>query len=163
MHTDRHTCRHTSRHTWEKCVISTLLARQQPALGSNLRSRSREEMLTGLKRVLSLSASVCREEMSTVGQDTRTNSSTMSQSVCLGLRLSRSVSLCLFRSVCLGVSVSNPSVEQDTRPNTPTMSIMQCPPGRACIGDLDNAVSPRPAQTASPTFGTVFVHLSKPL
>ena len=32
MHTDRHTRRHTSRHTWEKCVISTLPARQQPAL-----------------------------------------------------------------------------------------------------------------------------------
>ena len=36
MDTDIHTCKHTSRHTWEKCVISTLPARQQLALAEQL-------------------------------------------------------------------------------------------------------------------------------
>ena len=82
MHTDIHTCKHTARHAWEKCVISTLPARQQPALAepgtSNLCSRSREEMLTGPKReeafrygpiCLGLSFSVCQS----VGLESRSS------------------------------------------------------------------------------------------
>ena len=65
----------------------------------------------------------------------------LSRSVCLfrSVCLGQSVSVCLFRSasICLSRSVSlSVSVGQDTRTNTPAMSIVQCPPG--CIAGIAN-------------------------
>ena len=127
-------------------------------------SRSREEMLTGLKceetlcygpiespafspRVLSpcvclglvglsvfVSDSVCLSRSVCFGQSVSLG---LSRSICLG----PSVFVCLSRSAHLGLSVCV-SLGQDTRTNTPTMSIVQCPPCCAYDGGVDNASSP---------------------
>ena len=66
----------------------------------------------------------------------------LSVSFCLSVHLSQSachgtsVSVCLSRSLGLSVSVG-----QDTRTNAPTMSIMQCSAGRACVRDVDSATA----------------------
>ena len=49
--------------------------------------------------------------------------------------------MCLSRSAHLGLSVCV-SPGQDTRTNTPTMSIMQYPLGCTYVSDVDNAISP---------------------
>ena len=59
----------------------------------------------------------------------------LSRSICLG----PSVLVCLSRSAHLGLSVCV-SLGQDTRMNTPTMSTMQYPPGCAYVHDVDNAI-----------------------
>ena len=111
MHTDTHSCKHT----WAKCVISTLPARQQPALAepgtSNLCSRSREEMLTGLKREEASSAPSLRVLSRSVSLSGWVEQDTRTMSVCLG----RSVSVYLSWSVCLGASVSVWSVFRSGR------------------------------------------------
>ena len=86
IQTDVHAETHPDIYTWEKCVISALPARPQPVLAepgtSNLCSRSREDMLTGLSLSVSVrlsrSVSLSVSLSVSVWQDTRTNARTMS-------------------------------------------------------------------------------------